>query len=35
MFGIARYPASSADDWKAWATRRRVEALKLGFRPFE
>jgi hypothetical protein len=35
MFGIARYPASSADDWKAWATRRRVEALKPGFRPFE
>ncbi|GAA0571517.1 lysozyme inhibitor LprI family protein [Rhizomicrobium electricum] len=34
-FGTARYPGSSADDWKAWATRQRVESLKAGFRPFE
>jgi hypothetical protein len=34
-FGTARYPGLSADDWKAWATRQRVESLKAGFRPFE
>jgi Protein of unknown function (DUF1311). len=30
-FGTARYPGSSADDWKAWATRARLAVLKDGF----
>jgi uncharacterized protein YecT (DUF1311 family) len=34
-FGTSRYPGSSADDWKAWATRQRVSTLNRGFRPFE
>jgi uncharacterized protein YecT (DUF1311 family) len=34
-FGIARYPSTRADDWKAWATRARIATLKAGFRPFE
>lgn len=32
-FGTARYPGSSADDWKAWATRQRIATLKDGFGP--
>jgi uncharacterized protein YecT (DUF1311 family) len=30
-FGTARYPSSTADDWKAWATRARLTVLKNGF----
>jgi uncharacterized protein YecT (DUF1311 family) len=32
-FGSARYPGSSADDWKAWATRQRIATLKDGVGP--
>ncbi len=27
-FGAARYPGSSPDDWKAWATRQRIAQLQ-------
>ncbi len=30
-FGAARYPGLSADEWKTWATRERIEQLKTSF----
>ncbi|WP_167083761.1 lysozyme inhibitor LprI family protein [Rhizomicrobium palustre] len=34
VFGPLRYPGTTADQWKAWATRQRVKQLEAGFAPF-